>query len=153
MTEEFLVDSNILVYAFDISDAGKHAKASTLLEKMLLEGNGFLSAQNLAEFHSIATEKTGAKITKEFSRQILGRFAENFRMAQYSQNTIVNAINLELLYKIHFWDALLAATMHENGVKAIYTENEKDFKKIPWLTVINPLKQKPDIGTDGNRGI
>jgi predicted nucleic acid-binding protein len=30
--------------------------------------------------------------------------------------------------------------MKENGINKIYTENEKDFKKIPGIKVINPLK-------------
>jgi predicted nucleic acid-binding protein len=36
--------------------------------------------------------------------------------------------------------ALIAATMQENNLKTIYTENIADFKKVPWLNVVNPLK-------------
>jgi hypothetical protein len=30
--------------------------------------------------------------------------------------------------------------MKENGIDTIITENEKDFKKIPGIKVINPFK-------------
>ncbi len=40
-----------------------------------------------------------------------------------------------------FWDALIAETMLENGVSTIYTENEKDFKKMRGINAINPFKQ------------
>jgi predicted nucleic acid-binding protein len=39
---------------------------------------------------------------------------------------------------LHFWDALLAATMNENGISTIYTE-DCHFEKVPGLTVINPF--------------
>jgi len=44
------------------------------------------------------------------------------------------------MYKVHFWDALIAATMIENNVFTIFTENTKDFKKIKGITAINPLE-------------
>ncbi len=40
-----------------------------------------------------------------------------------------------------FWDSLLAATMKENNIFNIYTENIKDFK-VPWINAINPVENK-----------
>jgi predicted nucleic acid-binding protein len=37
-------------------------------------------------------------------------------------------------------DALIAACMLENGIEIIVTENERDFKRIPGITVINPFR-------------
>jgi predicted nucleic acid-binding protein len=33
-------------------------------------------------------------------------------------------------YKMSFWDSLIAATMIENGILNIYTENSKDFNNM-----------------------
>ncbi|WP_346866156.1 hypothetical protein [Methanocalculus sp. MSAO_Arc2] len=41
-------------------------------------------------------------------------------------------------YKLHFWDALLVATMLENHIHVIYTE-AAHFKRIPGITVVNPF--------------
>jgi predicted nucleic acid-binding protein len=41
-----------------------------------------------------------------------------------------------------FWDALFAACMLERGIEVIVTENEKDFKNIPGITVVNPFKAR-----------
>lgn len=43
-------------------------------------------------------------------------------------------------YQTHYWDYLIASTMKENAVKEIYTENTKDFEKIPELKVVNPFR-------------
>ena len=39
-----------------------------------------------------------------------------------------------------FWDVLIAVTMRDSGVTRLYTENETDFRKIPWVEVLNPLR-------------
>jgi predicted nucleic acid-binding protein len=41
-----------------------------------------------------------------------------------------------------YWDALIAACMLENRIHAIVTENERDFKKIPGLSVKNPFSAR-----------
>lgn len=57
----------------------------------------------------------------------------------YGARTILAAIDINRTYKVHYWDALIAATMRENNIFCIYTENG-DFDSIPWLTVINPFE-------------
>lgn len=56
------------------------------------------------------------------------------------EKTVVEAINNQAIYGIPFWDALIVAAMEQNSLDTIITENEKDFKKISWLKVINPFK-------------
>lgn len=41
---------------------------------------------------------------------------------------------------LHYWDALLAATMRESRVYKIYTENEEHFNEIPEIQAVNPIK-------------
>ena len=43
-------------------------------------------------------------------------------------------------YKMQFWDAMLAATMMENNVSTIYTEDEI-FGKIEGINAINPFNK------------
>jgi len=43
--------------------------------------------------------------------------------------------------KVSIWDSLIAETALENGIVKIYTENLKDFKKIPGLKVVNPMEE------------
>jgi len=57
----------------------------------------------------------------------------------FNEDTVINAIDISVKFKIHYWDSLLCATMKQNGITGLYTENEKDFKKIAWITVVNPM--------------
>ena len=40
---------------------------------------------------------------------------------------------------INYWDAFIAATMIENKIFNIYTENTKDFLKIDGIKARNPF--------------
>ena len=70
-----LIDSNILVYAFDSSEKPKHKKAKELLKKCWNGERKFaVSTQNLSEFFVNATKKNrkanfkrrGSKDSKQY---------------------------------------------------------------------------------------
>jgi len=64
---------------------------------------------------------------------------EGWHVLNYNSHTIKSAMAISTTNGIHYWDALLAATMRENNIFSIYTENDNDFKKIPWIKIINPF--------------
>ena len=139
----FFIDTNILVYAFDSLEKIKQKKAFDILDKCFkMETRYMLSSQNLAEFFSVVTKKIQNPISVEEAKNILIRIIElkGFIKLNYNQGTIIRAIKLLEKENLKFWDSLLIATMLENDVFNIYTENEKDFNKIKNINVINPFK-------------
>ena len=58
----------------------------------------------------------------------------------YGAHTVIHAHEIRDEYKLHFWDALLAATMEENAIRTIFTE-DAHFNRVPWITVINPFER------------
>ncbi len=132
-----LVDTNILVYAYDIP------KCMELIESCY-QGKRLLAVTNqvLAEFCFVATEKLKESFPAERVSESISRIItfQGFKKLRYKENTVQKALEISTGCKVHFWDALIAATMLENNITIIYTENEKDFSKIPGIKVINPLK-------------
>ena len=144
MTEDYrmrLIDTNILVYAYDRSYLKKHKIAKEVVKTSWQTKSGVLSTQNLAEFYSIITRKVQKPIAISKAKQIILDLIEGFEILRYSEQTIVSAIDNQMIYGIPFWDSLIVATMEENSIDTIITENEKDFKKVEWLNVINPFKK------------
>ncbi len=136
-----LVDTNILVYAYDRSERKKHELAKEAVKSNWARQTGALSIQNLVEFHSIVTGKIQKPLALDRAKQIVLDLIDGFEILKYSESTIINAINNQAIYKIPFWDALIVATMEENSIETIITENEKDFKKVKWVKTINPFKK------------
>lgn len=137
--EPRLIDSNVLAYAYD-DDPHKSADALDVVEDAFQNGWGVVSGQNLAEFSRVVMEKFHKPIALERVRTITRQFVKLYRVLPYSGATVLAAQDLMAAHGIHFFDALLAATMQEHGIQTIVTENEKDFRKIPGLNVINPFK-------------
>ena len=142
MTESkglFLIDSNVLIYAYEKEESIKKDKAKKLLKECLLGIRLFaISSQNLAEFVSVITKKD--KLSADEAKNFVIKMSqfEGFKKINYSAETIVFALDFVQQFKMPFWDALLAATMRENGIFNIYTENAKDFK-MPWINAVNPF--------------
>ncbi|MEK6984729.1 MAG: PIN domain-containing protein [Nanoarchaeota archaeon] len=135
----FLVDSNILVYAYDRNGSLRKKYAEELISKCFDNKISLaVSNQNLAEFVSVITKK--AKLSFEQAKvEVKDLINSNgFIKINYSSKTILSAIDIANEFKMSFWDSLLAATMKENGIFNIYTENAKDFK-MPWINAVNPF--------------
>ena len=138
-----LIDTNILVYAYDESEGKKHEICKRLIDECWrLREKYSISIQNLSEFYVVITKKIENPVPMEMAKEIIEDIIEfqNWILMDYDPRTILSAIELNRVYKVHYWDALIAATMRENKIFSIYTE-DGDFKNIPWLNVINPLER------------
>lgn len=139
-----LVDTNVLCYAFDAGEPEKRAAAGGLLARVFKrEEQLVVSVQNLAEFSVVVREKLEHPLPDE----MVTRFIEDilsfdgWTIVQYNAGTITRAIGISRVHGIHFWDALLVATMQEQGIDTIWSE-DSHFSKIPGLTVKNPFLRK-----------
>ena len=140
MTDKILIDTNVLVYGFENSDKFKQEKSMLVIEKSAVENNVFVSVQNMAELARVLTEKVKIKVPANITQMYLLKMGNLFRRIFYDEFTIMNALDISEKYKLHFFDALLVATMKENGIKTIITENDKDFEKIPFIKAVNPFR-------------
>ena len=52
-----LLDTNLLIYAFDASEKARNVKAKDLLDRMTVNQYGVLSSQNLIEFGNAMLKK------------------------------------------------------------------------------------------------
>lgn len=145
MTEDnFLIDSNILVYAYDNSDSFKHQVSGELIEDILNKNTKCsISVQNLSEFFVIITEKVKNKVDKSTAQMIVDDLMslKPISVLTITPKAISKAITISSAYGLHYWDALIAAVMELNNITVIYTENIKDFSKVPWIKVVNPFEE------------
>ncbi len=140
-----LVDSNILVYAY-AEDSPKQGPASELLKKCF-SGNIALSLslQNIGEFCDVAIRKykLDMVLIRRIVRQLL--YSSSFVKISYSATEFEKALDFTEKQNMQFWDAVLAATMKENAIDTIYSEDD-DFSKIEGIKVVNPfLCDRPDL--------
>ena len=141
-----LMDSNLLSYVFDKSEPKKRRICGELVADCWKGKRKYaISVQNLSEFYVVVTGKIENPIPKAVAR----RFIQLIKSYQgwvpiiFDANTVASAIDINMQYGVHYWDALIAATMRENGIFSIYTEDGA-FEDVPWLKVTNPFESMGD---------
>jgi predicted nucleic acid-binding protein len=136
-----LIDTNILCYALDAGEPEKRAVAVELLSQCWHNEIALVvSVQNLAEFSVVMTEKVKHPVPDAIVKQFIQNIVsfDGWTVINYDPGTIMNAVEIRHKYSLHFWDALLAATMKQHTIWTIYTE-DSHFKNVPWITIIDPF--------------
>jgi len=139
-----LVDTCILVYAYEKSDMEKHMAAKEIVRVLLEEGNAVVSVQNLAEFSRVLSEKSKTPVSYSETRKHVSEIASAFNVISYGATTVDAALSICSGGGTHFFNALLAATAEENGIYEIITENVNDFKGMHSIKATSPFAKKSD---------
>ena len=137
-----LIDTNIFCYAFDTGDPKKRAAAQELLARCWRgEATYAVSVQNLAEFATIVTEKVAHPLPRTTVQDFLTTILsfDGWQKIGYSGSTIIQALSIQSEHGIHFWDALIVATMLEHGISTAYSE-DRQLARVPLITVLNPFE-------------
>lgn len=135
-----LVDSNILVYAINKSSP-KHK----LAQKFLVENKNKLlvAHQNILETLRILTHPkypNPMEIDKALEAVLKIVEALNVIYPQFeTQHLVIELIKKYKLKSDQVFDGYIVATMLTNGINKIATDNERDFKRIIEIKVINPF--------------
>ena len=142
--EPRLIDTVVLVHAYTVSDNEKHRVALGLIERVWGGEEATTTLQNLCEFFSVVTQKVEKPISASAAETIVKGIltANQWRVIDRGPETVFKAIELVKLHRASFWDDLIAACMMEQQVYTVITENERDFRRIPGIKVINPFKAK-----------
>ena len=143
-----LLDTNILVCAA-ASKSPWHAKAKELRDQAAAgEIEACVAAQVLAEFYAVVTDprRLQPALTPSQARgEVQNYLSSRLRLILPKETTLARVLHMLGSRSIRggkIFDLFLAATMFDNGVRTIYTENEGDFKGLPGIEVINPFSAR-----------
>jgi len=152
MSDDVFFDTNIIAYAFDRSDEKKREPCQRLV-RLGFQGDlsACISNQVLGELFLVLTKKVGRPLSKKVAGTIVRGFIDSprWKKLNYTHLTVGRALADARTINAFFWDALIAATMRDSGATRLYTENEADFRKIPWVDVLNPLRSPISGATSG----
>ena len=139
MSDKCFVDTNILVYAHDLTQGAKHERARALVQKLWDSGNGVLSTQVLQELCVSLRRKAARPLSPEGTRKVIEDYSR-WEMVVNTAESVLEALDLELRYKISFWDALIVQAAGSCGAEVLYSEDMADGQSYGEVRVINPLK-------------
>jgi predicted nucleic acid-binding protein len=135
-----MVDTNIIVYAYDVSDPAKHATAQALLMRLSLAGRLVLSAQVFNEFCSVMMKAKRARpLTPAETSATLRGLAATGEVVAITPALTFRALDAMPRHGLSFWDALIWAAAKENGVHVVYTEDFQHGRDVEGVRIINPF--------------
>jgi predicted nucleic acid-binding protein len=72
-------------------------------------------------------------------KALVGFFSFRIKLVEISEKILLDAGKISFKTGINGYDAVHVATMKEENIKTIITENYSDFKKIKGIKIIRPL--------------
>ena len=138
MRDKCFVDTNILVYAHDRSAGVKHLRAKRLLEQLWESGQGVLSTQVLQELCFNLRRKAGNPLPVDEVR-ILIREYSTWEIVTNTPESVLMALDVEMRYRVSFWDALILQAAAFSGASILYSEDLAAGQHYGSIQVVNPL--------------
>jgi predicted nucleic acid-binding protein len=137
MPVEAFVDTNVLVYCVSAhpSEATKRAQAEALIAKT----DFGTSAQVLAEFYSVVTRKIAHPISSDDAMRFIQALIR-LPVLPIDADLVLEAIALEQLHQLSYWDAAIIAAAHRMQANTIYSEDLNDGQLYGKSRVINPFR-------------
>jgi predicted nucleic acid-binding protein len=137
--ERFLVDTNILVYAYDRSEYTKQGRAREVLNWLYRKGLGALSTQVLGEFFATITRRITEKISARDGYAIVRDYASSWKILPTTTETILESARGVVEYQFSFYDAQIWATAKLNGITEVLSEDFSRGGRIEGVVFRNPL--------------
>jgi len=145
MSGRILLDSNVLVYAYDRSEPKKQAWAAALLDLLLVTGAGLLSTQVLAEFFVAVTRKITRPLSIEQAYNSLSNFVASWEVLGLNTLNALESARGVRDHSFSYYDAQIWAVARMNQIEVVFSE---DFNPswIEGVQFVNPFD--PEFSLD-----
>jgi predicted nucleic acid-binding protein len=134
-----LIDTNVLVYAYDRSEPQKQRRALEVLDGLAHTGDGRLSAQVLSEFFVNVTRKIPAPLTIAQAGQRIEHYVRLWPVFAVSDALVLEAVRGVRAYQFSFWDAQIWAAARLNHISVVLTEDFNPGAVIEGVQFVDPF--------------
>jgi predicted nucleic acid-binding protein len=134
------VDTNVLVYAHDLSETERRPVAQATLDELWRTRTGTLSTQVLSEFYVVATRKFDPPMARRAARRIVGAYSA-WPVVGVDAPLILAASALEERHTLSFWDALIIEAAARGGATRLLSEDLQTGRRIRNVTIENPFAE------------
>lgn len=135
-----LIDTDVLIRAYQ-TDAGdpRIAKAKDAVEALARRGNGFVAAQNLDEFAALLLDRALPSVEASRVRDALSGIEDVFGVLRPGARTLTSALHGVEKHRLGFWDSMIWAVAHENGIDEVLTAEPPPHLQIEGVRYRNPF--------------
>lgn len=132
------VDTNVLVYAYDLTAGEKHQAARALLNEIWEKQLGCISIQVLQGFYNTVTRKIPQPIASSTATQII-QDLKQWRIHSPNADDVIAAISVQTSKQVSFWDALIIHSAQRLGCAFLWSEDLNHGQIYNSVQVRNPF--------------
>jgi len=132
------VDTNVLVYAHDVTAGDKHTRARALVEELRETREGCLSVQVLQEFFVTTTRKIPKPLDAPAAARIIDDLA-HWHVHAPDAADVLAAVDIHQQTGASFWDAMILRSAKELGCATVHSEDLNPGQDYDGVQVLNPF--------------
>jgi predicted nucleic acid-binding protein len=134
-----LIDTNLLVYVYDLSEPEKRQRAVEVLQRIHDAKAGVLSAQVLSEFYNTVTRKLEPPLPPAQAEAQLQALARVWPVFPVTSQVVFEAIRGVRQYQFSFWDAQIWAAARLSQVSMVLSEDFNPGAVIEGVRFVDPF--------------
>lgn len=138
--DRYFVDTNVLMYAYDVSDQNKRRHALSWMDWLWQNAAAHVSWQVLQEFYYNAVQKLG--VSPDQARSAVSAWAE-WRPPDITLGLLERAWLWMDQAGITFWDALIVSAAERARCRWLLTEDFQEGRHFGGVTILNPFRIEP----------
>ena len=140
MSVEYFLDTNVLIYSFDETDAAKREQSQMLVERALRTGCGVISWQVVQEFLNVALHKWERPLTAGNALEFMGTTLEPLCAVFPTTSLWRSALLLQSESQYRFYDSLMVASAVQSGAEVLDSEDLQAGRQFGKLEIRNPYR-------------
>ncbi len=139
-----IIDTNILVYAYDLREPVKRPVARIVVAELARQRRLLMTCQIVNEFFVTATRPDKRRggtpvLSHQTAAALIRRWCRAFPILPLSGETTGVALTGVERHALSFWDALIWACAKLADVKVIYTEDCQHERVVEGVQFLNPF--------------
>lgn len=143
----FLVDTNVLAYAYDAQAGSKRERAIAVLDTVATRQIGALTPQILSEFFVVVTQKLSPPLTAAEAERSLTHYVRSWIIYDLTPLIVLEAVRGHQRHRLAYWDSLVWAAAKIYGVPNVLSEDFRDGSLLEGVQFINPFSPHVHIAT------
>lgn len=136
MPVERFIDTNILLYAYDLDAPRKRAVARSIIAQAWMEPRSCaISVQVLQEFHVNFIRKGNPDLE---AAALIDDFC-HWAVIDNTLSLFRSGMELKARWQLSLWDSMILAAAHASGARELFTEDLNHGQDYGGVRCVNPF--------------
>jgi predicted nucleic acid-binding protein len=124
MPNTALIDTNILIYTYEVRDPIRQGKALSVLSSLRTTSRGYMSVKTLSEFF-VVVRRIPNPLTNDQALSELQKHTAIWPILDLTPAIVVDSARGVRDYGFSYWDAQMWATAKAHHLSSLFTEDMK----------------------------